>query len=214
MAPPHGAAGASTPRPSWAGNPPLRSAARERLIEAAMRCVVRDGLAATGISAVAAEAGVSRPTVYRYFEDRHALVLATLLEAGRSLGEELARRLPALREPDEMAVEAMLYVLSEVPRNELLNAMWSSTLLDAAMLADFTREDVVAMARRALAPLVDAAGWEDDAADEAVETMLRMLLSLLVASSPERSEGELRRYLQRRLLPALGLGSRPKPRTR
>jgi AcrR family transcriptional regulator len=194
---------AAAPRESWAGDSPLRGAARRRLIEAARRCVVRDGLAATTLSSVAAEAGVSRPTVYRYFEDVHALILATLLDAGRALGVDLARHLRAYREPRRMAVEAMLFVLAEVPRSPLLSAMWNSTVLDAEMLADFTRPGVVAMAREALGRLETAAGWSDAEADECVEWMLRVLLSLLVAPAPERSEEELRGLLTRRLAPVL-----------
>jgi AcrR family transcriptional regulator len=204
--------GALEPRAAWAGDPPQRAAARQRLLEATLRCVVRDGLAATGISSVASEAGVSRPTVYRYFEDRHGLIQATLLHAGRSLAADLARHLRSLGEPDRMALEAMRYVLDEVPRNPLLAAVWSSTVLDAAMLADFTRPDIVALARDALGGLVEAAGWSDAEADEAIEGMLRMLLSLLLAPAPERSDAELRGFLERRLLPALGLArSSPSP---
>lgn len=195
-------------RESWAGDPPLRGAARRRLIEAAGRCVVRDGLAATTLSSVAAEAGVSRPTVYRYFEDVHALVLATMLDAGRDLGADLARHLRSWREPRRMAVEAMLYVLAEVPRRPLLSAIWSSTVLDAEVLADFTRPAAVQMAREALERVVAAAGWSDAEADECVEWMLRVLLSLLVAPGPPRDERETRELLERRLAPVLGAAAR------
>jgi AcrR family transcriptional regulator len=195
---------AAPPSASWAGDSPLRGAARQRLIEAAGRCLARDGLAATTLSSVASEAGVSRPTVYRYFEDVHALILATMLEAGRALGVDLAQHLRAFREPRRMALEAMLFVLAEVPRSPLLSAMWSSTVLDAEMLADFTRPRVVAMAREALDRLVQAAGWNDEEAEECIEWMLRVLLSLLVAPAPERSAEELRGLLERRLTPVLG----------
>lgn len=198
-------------RASWDGDPPLRSAARQRLIEAATRCIVRDGFDATRVSSVAAEAGVSRPTVYRYFPDRRALLLATVLHAGRSLGDDLRHHLRAFREkPRRMAVEAVVYVLGEVPRNRLLAALWGSKRLDAAMLAEFTRPEVVAIARDATADLARATGWSGAEADEAVEWMLRVLLSLLVAPAPERSEAALRSLLERRLLPALP----PIPRSR
>lgn len=199
-----GVSGAPSSRGSWAGDPPLRAAARRRLIEAASRCVVRDGLDATSLSSVAAEAGVSRPTVYRYFDDRQALLLATVLHAGRALGDDLRRHLRAFRgEPRRMAVEAMLYVLAEVPRNPLLAAVWGSTLLDAEMLAAFTGAEVLAIAREATEELVRAAGWSDAEADEALEWMLRVLLSLLVAPTRARSDAALRGLLERRLLPAL-----------
>ena len=121
----------ATARCSWAGDPPLRRAARERLVEAAGRCIVRDGLQATSLSSVAAEAGVSRPTVYRYFADRHALLLATVLEASRDLSRDLDAYLGAFREPERLAVEAYLFVLRELPRRPLLQTMWRSTALDA-----------------------------------------------------------------------------------
>jgi AcrR family transcriptional regulator len=207
---PSRAGGPGENRESWAGDPPQRRAARRRLIEAAARCVERDGLPATSLSSVAAEAGVSRPTVYRYFADRHALLLATSLAAGRALGDELALHLRAFRdEPRRMPVEAMLFVLGEVPRSPLLTAMWSSTVLDAALLADFTRPDALAMARDALDELVKRAGWSDAQADEGLEWMMRVLLSLLLSPEPKRSEPELRALLERRLLPALPPFSEP-----
>lgn len=201
---------ASPTRESWAGDPPLRGAARQRLIDAAARCIERDGPVATSLSSVAAEAGVSRPTVYRYFADRHALLRAAMLHAGRSLADALARHLRGFREePGRMAVEAMLHVLREVRRDPLLAAVWTSTAPDSALLADVTGREVVAMARDALADLVTSAGWSDAEADEAVEWMLRALLSLLLAPGPERGEDALRRLLERRLLPALALPPSP-----
>jgi AcrR family transcriptional regulator len=116
------------PRPAraraWAGDPPtLHAAARERLLDAAVRCIARDGMPGANIAAVAAEAGVSRPTVYRYFADQQALVDATLLHAGRDLTERLGARLRRLGAPAEMAVEAVRFVLREIPREPVLGAI-------------------------------------------------------------------------------------------
>jgi len=192
---------------SWAGDPPLRRAARQRLLDAAGRCVVRDGLQATSLSSVAAEAGVSRPTVYRYFEDRHALLLATGLAASRSLSRDLAAFLRAFHDPARMAVEATLYALRELPRRPLLDALWRSTALDAALLADFTGPEAVAIAQEALEPLVRAARWDEAEAAERVEWMLRVLLSLVVAPGPARSEDALRDLLNRHLVPSLAIAN-------
>ena len=194
------------PARAWAGDPPaLEDAARERLLEAAVRCVARDGMAGANIAAVAAEAGVSRPTVYRYFADHQALVEGTLMHAGRDLAERLRARLASLRAPAEMAVEAMAFVLREIPREPVLGAMWRERLLDAGAVALVTRRSAIAWSRAALQGLVRAAGWSAGAADEAIEVMLRMLLSLLAAPEPRRSDAALRAFLARRLVPALGL---------
>ena len=192
---------------AWAGDPPLHHAARERLLEAAARCVAREGLAGLAMAAVAEEAGVSRPTVYRYFADRRALLEATLFYAGRSLADAIGEQLRRHATPAEKAVEAVLFVYAEIPRDPVLGALWGATQLDAFAVAGITRRTAVAWARHAVKDLVQAAGWRDDEADEAVETMLRMLLSLLAAPEPRRSEPELRAFLLRRLVPALGLAA-------
>jgi AcrR family transcriptional regulator len=191
---------------AWAGDPPtLHAAARERLLDAAARCVARDGMAGANVAAVAAEAGVSRPTVYRYFADRQALVEATMMHAGRDLTVRLGEHLRRFRAPAEMAVEAVCFVLREVPREPVLSAVWNEALLDAGAVASTTGRAAVAWSRRALQDLERAAGWSGAAADEAIEVMLRMLLSLLAAPEPRRSDAALRAFLMRRLVPALGL---------
>ena len=200
------------PRPArtraWAGDPPvLYAAARERLLDAAARCIERDGMVGANIAAVAAEAGVSRPTVYRYFTDRQALVEATLLHAGRELTARLGARLRQLDAPAMMAVEAVRFVLRAIPREPVLGAMWRESALEASTLASVTRRPVLDWSRAALVDLMQAAGWSGEAADEAVEVMLRMLLSLLAAPEPRRGDAALRAFLMRRLVPALGLAT-------
>jgi len=180
-------------------------AACERLLDATERCIVRDGLGSLGVAAVASEAGVSRPTVYRYFEDRHALIFATLVRAGRTLATALAEHIRVHPGAAEKAVEAELFVLREVRNNALFSEIWSSTLLDAEMLADVTDPVIVGVAREGLRGLESAACWNDVDALEAAECMLRLLLSLLLAPAPKRNEDELRSFLERRLVPALGL---------
>jgi AcrR family transcriptional regulator len=198
------------PRPvrtrAWAGDPPtLHAAARERLLDAAVRCIERKGIAGAHVAGVAAEAGVSRPTVYRYFADQQALLDATLLHAARDLAERLGARLRELHAPAEMAVEAVCFVLREIPREPVLGATWRETLLDAGAVSSVTRRPVREFARYAVSDLVRAAGWSREAADEAVELMLRMLISLLAAPEPRRSDAALRAFLMRRLVPALDL---------
>ncbi len=55
-------------------HPPRRRPARERLLAAAARRFYADGIAATGIDAVIADAGVAKMSLYNNFDSKDALV--------------------------------------------------------------------------------------------------------------------------------------------
>jgi AcrR family transcriptional regulator len=57
---------------------PKVSAARERILRTAHDLFYRDGIRATGIDRVIADAGVTKVTFYRHFPGKHALVRAFL----------------------------------------------------------------------------------------------------------------------------------------
>jgi AcrR family transcriptional regulator len=94
-----------------------KSTQRERLLRGMVEVANRSGYAGATVSAVIADAGVSRPTFYDYFEDRDACFLATLLDVQRGL-TEAARRAIDAREPQAATaalVEALVGFASEQP---------------------------------------------------------------------------------------------------
>jgi AcrR family transcriptional regulator len=192
-------------RSPWAGNPPLADAARDRLLEAAARCIARDGLAATSVASVAAEAGVSRPTVYRYFDDRDELVRNAMHAAAMRLRALVRERMEPLDDAGDMVVEAIVVAVTEVPNDPVLCAIWSSAAVDASIVGTFTEPAAIEWVRECLAPAIETAGWRGREQDEAIEMMLRIVLSFLVTSAPARRPSELRQFLHRRLLPGIGL---------
>jgi AcrR family transcriptional regulator len=195
----------SKQREAWDGDPPHRTAARERLLEVAALCVARDGIAGTGIAHVALEAGVSRPTVYRYFKDREELIRSVLLQAGLRLANEVQEHIRAFEGPGEKIVAATLFTLRAIRENPVLRQVWQPTTFDANVLQGFTQPASITFTRVALAEIIDATGWDEEEAAESMEFMLRMIISLLATPEPRRTEDELREFLRRRLVPALGL---------
>ena len=195
----------SKQRAAWDGDPPHRTAARERLLEVAALCVARDGITGTGIAHVALEAGVSRPTVYRYFKDREELIRSVLLQAGLRLANEVQEHIRAFDGPGEKIVAAALFTLRAIRENPVLRQVWQPAMFDANVLKGFTQPASITFTRVALAEIIDATGWNEDEAAESMEFMLRMILSLLATPEPRRTEDELREFLRRRLVPALGL---------
>jgi AcrR family transcriptional regulator len=79
---------------------------RERLIKGMVAAASRDGYAGANVSAVIAEAGVSRPTFYDYFEDRDDCFVATALDSHEQL-LGLVREAVA-REPAERALASAI----------------------------------------------------------------------------------------------------------
>ena len=192
-------------RAAWDGDPPHRTAARERLLEVAASCVARDGISGTGIAHVALEAGVSRPTVYRYFKDREELIRSVLLQAGLRLANEVQEHIRGFEGPGEKIVAATLFTLRAIQENPVLRQVWQPAMFDATVLKGFTQPASITFTRVALSEIIDTTGWDEDEGAESMEFMLRMILSLLATPEPRRTEEELREFLRRRLVPALGL---------
>jgi AcrR family transcriptional regulator len=91
---------------------------RERLLEAAIRVVAEKGYAATTVTDLTREAGVSRTTFYEHFEDKGDCFLA----AYDSAVDVLVRRVAAAYEAEERwperaraGLEALLEALAEEP---------------------------------------------------------------------------------------------------
>ncbi|MEZ4328556.1 MAG: TetR family transcriptional regulator [Polyangiales bacterium] len=199
-------------RQSWSGSPPESEAeARARLIAAALQCAEAKGLRRTTIADIAAAAGVTRPTVYTYFPDRHTIFHAAFLDATARLAVGARAAMAAKRTAGERAVEAVVYFALELPRDPCLRL----TLTDDG-LGEFTsqalRQDAVALGQAAaiLAPMFELAPQLRPQRAEVVEVIVRFALSLLTVPSPRaRTPAQLRAFLRRRLLPAIGLAEDP-----
>jgi AcrR family transcriptional regulator len=85
---------------------PRSHAAREAILAAARELLSEGGPGAVTMEAVAARAGVGKPTVYRWWPDRHAVAMAALMAAAP--GPAAARQASALQ-----ALRAQLYAIVE-----------------------------------------------------------------------------------------------------
>ena len=116
--------------------------ARARIISAGARCLVRDGVAAATMAAIAAEGGVSKALLHYHFADRAGLLAEVVIALGRGL---VAREQAAL-EPGVPGGPVDLlwkWLHAELERGELR----------AFLALDAVREEPV---RRALALISQA----------------------------------------------------------
>ncbi|OEO31751.1 hypothetical protein VW23_014770 [Devosia insulae DS-56] len=66
---------------------------REQILSAARRLILRQGLRATSMEAIAAEARVAKPTLYKYFGDKNAVFEAIVAELMVELHERFVAAL-------------------------------------------------------------------------------------------------------------------------
>src|SRR3546814_1855997 len=114
-------------RESWRSDAPSSvDDARDRLIDAAETCFTRFGVAKTTLEDIATEAGVSRATVYRYFEGgRDEIILGVVLREGREFLAALGRRVQREETLGDAIVEGVLYPVAAVRKNEPLALLFA-----------------------------------------------------------------------------------------
>jgi AcrR family transcriptional regulator len=86
-------------KPAGPRGRPRSETARIAILRAARALLAEGGPGAVTMEAVATRAGVGKPTVYRWWPDRHAVAMAALMDTGVAEGVEASGRsaLTALR---------------------------------------------------------------------------------------------------------------------
>jgi AcrR family transcriptional regulator len=184
------------------------SVPRDRIVLAAERCFAQYGVAKTTVEDVAAVAGTSRASVYRYFPGgRDEIILAALLRSAQAFLPQIPSRLRSARSVGdsivELIVSAVSWVRTEPWREAMLTTPLSRALspsdaaaLYAACVAFIAPYFEQARAAGLVRPQVDV--------DDAVEFVVRIIHSLLIVPGHvDRSDAKLRRYLRTFVVPAL-----------
>jgi AcrR family transcriptional regulator len=184
----------------WKGDPPRDDAeARDRIINAAMRCIDQYG-SKTRLADVAKDLGVTRQTVYSYFAGSEELLVATAQHAVGGFLDRLAAHVAPVRGDAEILAEGMFYTFDRLPHEPYLGI-----LLTSGHAGTFTQGITSATAMafgRAILTRFDigwaARGYTDTDLDELVELMLRLLQSFVIdPGRPPRSPEDFRAYLRR-----------------
>jgi AcrR family transcriptional regulator len=194
-------------RRGWSGFPPTDDQeARNRIVEAASRCVDRLGPSAFSLSEVANELGVSRPTVYRYFPSTDELLSAVGQFVMREFSGQMVSHLQGITDPAEWVVEGMAISIEWLPSRHHLMLLLT-TGRPESFARGFTSPVAIDMTRRSMhlsSVDWDAHGFSQDEIDELAHLMLRLIASMLIdPPDPPYPQSELRRYLWRWVAPAV-----------
>lgn len=185
------------------------------LVDAAERCFERDGVAKTTMSNVAAEAEVSRTTLYKRFSVMEEVLQAVFLREFDRFERRLARKLAPLRDPAARLVEIVVSTAENVPRNSGVARLVGEPRTRAELRA-------LAVGRKALSQRVERMIGEpldqleregrlrrDVDRKQLIEWIRRQVDSLAVSPQPGRRSGRARRkFVADFLIPSVCVGAR------
>ena len=181
----------------------------DTILAAAKRCYLADGISATGMKDVAASAGMARSTLYRYFPGRDELLVATIKGEMVDLNERIRKKMAKYHEPADLVVEGLILAIKEVPRRQLLRAVFASEQDSRARRVVWSSDVIVSFGEElmdhVISPAREAGILQDSVRPEIlVEWVYRLLLSFLtLPSNWVKSDAQLRATLHALLVPVL-----------
>jgi AcrR family transcriptional regulator len=190
----------------WAGDTPTSDEeAIARILDAVDEVVAEHG-AAIRLADVARRLGITRQTVYRYFPNADALLMASAMRAVDGFIDQVVAHVSGQNDPVLAIVEAVSFgienlagdpqlegLLTRRPEGEAVTSLTSDTAITFC-LSVFHRFDVDWQLH----------GFDTTALAELAEMTLRTVQSILTdPGQPPRDGLELRRFLARWLGPAI-----------
>jgi AcrR family transcriptional regulator len=173
----------------------------ERIIRAAYMCFERYGIERTSIEDIAREAGVTRPTVYRYFKGKLGIVDLISAEESLKVNAEVRKRLVRGQPFEALVTEALLLVVRIASKNPFVRRILSYREFQAE--ADAPDSDTRRLHREWWGPLLAHAAERGELAhdldiDEILVwlTLTQRMLLMRLESGPI-GDDELRRLIRR-----------------
>ncbi|MCU1592871.1 MAG: transcriptional regulator, TetR family [Frankiales bacterium] len=155
---------------------------RDRLLDAAERCLRRDGIRRTTMAGVAEEAGISRAWLYRQFPDKSSLLGAALVRLDEAFWESAHARLSSVDGIAEQVAEAVALSRTAELAPFVLQLREQEPEAFAAVIGTGVREIVPGLIGFWQRYLVGAMARGEVRADldpaRAAEWVLRLVLSL------------------------------------
>lgn len=194
--------------PTWLGDDRAAMAAN-RILDVAAELFLTHGVAPVNMNQIAAAAGCSRATLYRYFASRADLHLAYVEREARTLAKQVAHQVSGVVDVHERMTEAILAAVEGVRTDPVLRTWF---VPESAALAGALGASSALVNRIAVAFVHDGDGSsaaDHTTADPGTESNLegrfvvRMILSLLMTPGADSTE---ERELVRRFVTPSVLG--------
>ncbi|MDA4106033.1 TetR/AcrR family transcriptional regulator [Mycolicibacterium holsaticum] len=189
----------------WAGSTPASDEeAIARILDAVDEVVAEHG-AAIRLADVARKLGVTRQTVYRYFPNAEALLIASAMRAFGGFIDQVAEHVRGLRDPVTAVVECVAFAVENLTGDPQLESLLTPRR-DGEDVISLTSDTAIAFCLSVFHRLdVDwqLHGFDAAALGELAEMTLRTVQSFLTDPGQQRNEIALRRFIGRWLGPAI-----------
>lgn len=185
------------------GAPATASSTRDRLLDAAERCIRRTGIRRTTVGQIAEEAGVSRAWLYRLFPDKFALIGAALIRGDEEFWAAARAHVEAASDLPGQVAAAVRFSRSKQPGALMLHLQQTEPEATAAVVGSGIRQVLPGMAGFWRPYLEHARARGEVRADldipRAAEWVLRMVLSLVTVPGDVvdiEDDADVRAFLQ------------------
>jgi AcrR family transcriptional regulator len=157
-----------------------RAERREQILDAATRAFARAGFSATGLDAIAAEAGVTHVILYRHFASKAELYRAVLDRARTRLAE-----IVGVDDFDEGTIPGLLRAAAADPEGFRLLFRHATREPEFRDVIDEIRSTSIEVAYRNLAERIPAGPWRHWAARLVPTVTLEAVIAWLDSGQPD-----------------------------
>ena len=183
---------------------------RSKLLDAAIECYTRNGIAATGMDEVAQQAGVGRATLYRHFNNQESLLLDVMAHNLRRIRDAVLESIRNCERTEDLYVEAAISILRETQERGLATLLFGEDATSRTVnRITFSDPVIKRMGEEMLVPFLIQARREGVLRDWVTKPLLlewtsRVMLSF-IATPSERLDSpvKLRRFFHQAIIPSI-----------
>ena len=189
----------------WSGDRPKSEIeARSRVCTAALACLKRQGIEKTTMSDIAKQAGIARPTLYKYFKNIEEVLSTAIDSQAYNFAESVVRHAQQFATIEERIAETIIYVVEELPKDPNLSIIINDDRAKALRDRAFSDEATLVFSEMTAVPLIEIRPDLRDQGVEISEIMSRFAISMILFPGKYASDYEgLRGLIKRRILPGL-----------
>ena len=192
-------------KPTWSGKRPANdNDAENRICQAAFECFKRLGVERTSMSDVAREAGITRPTLYKYFRNKGDVLITAIDREAYVFAESVVTHARQFTTVEDRIIETIVYVVSEFPKSPNLSLVLGDEMGEALRERAFSDEATLVFSEMTAEPLIELRPDLKEQGTEITEIMSRFAISMVLFPGRYSKDLDgLRQLIAKRILPGL-----------